>query len=280
MKEVTLICDLDNTLYNFVDGIAPSIRAMVHVLSRETSAPEKMIYEQIAKVYRQFESIEYAFIVQKLEIVNGMDEVSLGKLVHKARVAFSRTRAKRLRLYPNVYESLYELKLSGVTLVALTNAPEYHAFRRLRQLGISNLFDAMISTKPLLAKEDMSTGGYNITIQPSIALDVKNGKPSTYPFKCAKELFPNSEFYSLGDSVRNDLIPSRSINATTIFASYGSLFDKKNFETLLSVTHWSSKKVKDTYEYVHFQPDFSIDRFEDVIDVIAAPQLSLFSLRQ
>ncbi len=53
---------------------------------------------------------------------------------------FNSSRKKNLRLYPNVQETLAELREAGVKIVGFTDSAEENGFYRLRKLEIDHLF--------------------------------------------------------------------------------------------------------------------------------------------
>ena len=44
----------------------------------------------------------------------------------------------------------------------------------------------------------------------------------------------------VGDSVQKDLAPAMAMGATGVWARYGTEFERRNFDTLLSLTMWSA----------------------------------------
>src|SRR5262249_32220950 len=90
---------------------------------------------------------EYAFAIEELDILRDTDRLltpqqRLQKYA-PAIAAFREQRSKLLALYPGVVSTLTTLKHSGIMIAALTDATTYYASRRLRQLGIENLFDVL-----------------------------------------------------------------------------------------------------------------------------------------
>lgn len=276
MPRNALITDLDNTLYNFVDYFGPSFRSMVHALSSATGIVEEDIVSEFRSVYSEADSVEFSFSVQELAIFKDCSPEELSRLVHTARVAFSRTRNVRLRSYDGVVETLEWLRSQHVSLIAVTNAPIYHAFRRLRQLRLHHLFDALIANDDAVVAGKHNVKGYPITIPKLVRLKTQELKPSPTPFLLAREICPATVYYAIGDSPGKDLAPAKIIDARTIWARYGTTFEPKNMQTLLSITNWGRERIKSHFDDNSSSVDYEIDRFSDLKNIIPAAQYTLF----
>jgi phosphoglycolate phosphatase len=135
MQQSVLLADIDNTLYDWPSFFAPSLRAMIHVLSRELRVKENQLYEEFKTVFKRHGSLEYAFVVQELDCVRSLELERVRKLVGVARGAFNRVRRKHLAPYPGVRETLEWLHRQDVLVVGITNSPLYRAQHRLFDLG-------------------------------------------------------------------------------------------------------------------------------------------------
>src|ERR1022692_1642040 len=80
-----LLTDLDNTVYDWVDFFAPSVRGMIHVLAREIPCEEALLFDEFKLVYSRVGSLEYAFSVQELPIIRSRPKEEIERLVTLAK---------------------------------------------------------------------------------------------------------------------------------------------------------------------------------------------------
>lgn len=280
MASELLICDLDNTLYDWNAFFAPSFRGMVHALSRESNVSEDVLYEEFKQVFTHHGSVEYTFSVQELPIFKSMSTEDVKRLISIARGTFRRVRAKRLRPYTSVPATLEWIKDQQIGLVGVTNAPLYLAQLRLWELKIDRFFDGLIAWEgnPTPAIGDKFVGDF---IEPSTSrrltrvkwcASVKSDarKPATDAYELAldKVGVEPSACWVVGDSLEKDLVPARKLGAKTVLAAYGKSVASKDIETLLRVTHWSDKEVDTHYTTSTFDPDYAIDSFDELTSIL------------
>jgi FMN phosphatase YigB (HAD superfamily) len=276
---VVLITDLDNTLYNFVDYFAPAFRAMVHALSWRLRVDEVRLVEEFKEVYEKYGTVEYSFSVQELPSVSGCDQETITKAVKSARIAFGQSRRVRLKLYPGVAQILTSFVAQGGVVCAVTNAPAYHAYVRLRYLGIEKLFRSIGAWEGTLvptegeAQERYARRLQHIdsSVQLSIRSSRRNTKPSTFMIQKIFEEFggPNTKFFAVGDSIQRDLRPCAEFGMTTIWARYGKNTEDRNQQTLDGITPWNREEFRVHYEAAsEFSPDYTIDEFSALSEIL------------
>jgi phosphoglycolate phosphatase len=281
-----IITDLDNTIYNWVDYFAPCFRAMVHALARETNEPEDDLIASFCHVYELHGSVEYAFSVQELPILQNRKEDEIAELVRIAKGAFKRVRDKRLEPYPTVSKTLHWLRSQGDRIVAVTNAPVAYAYKRLSKLRIVNLFDGIGGKLDF----DVPAGKVTEKILGKSAEGFFNPAILTWAFNDG-ELKPGHEGYArvikdfkttpdrvwvVGDNTQRDLAPAIKLGATGIWARYGENVDKKNLETILRLTSWRKDKIMSVPIDAPF---LEIHDFSELINILPASQMSLDDLQ-
>lgn len=282
-----LITDLDNTLYNFIDYFAPSFRGMVHALAKKISIPEDELIPQFKKVFANHGSLEYGFVVQELSCVQERSQSDILDLIKIAKGAYSRVRQKNLEPYPNVKETLSWINQQGIIIVGVSNAPYFHALRRLRQLKIEKYFTGLVAwegvpfsidkySKEIIEKE--LSGEYKTKIKKLWKLPKNKLKPNTDGYLIVMNEFAvkNRDCYILGDSISKDVQPAEQIGAKGIWARYGEAVIQKNLETVLSISNWDSKKKETIYFEKHDEPEIIIDDFSELKTILMPSQLTLF----
>ena len=284
MKRCVLITDVDNTLYDFIEYYGPTFRAMVHVLSKETGIKEKTIRMSFRELYKETKTIEYKFAIQSLKIFERIDEEKMHRMIYIARLAYQRTKRKHLRLYDGVAETLRELINGGVSLCAISNAPIYHAYRRLLELGVLRFFDFIYAWegiydvknkkdpyveeyKKIRAKLDQSSNT-GVSLLQELSSDER--KPDSSAFERIVGEFGSDDvlYFAVGDSKEKDLYWPQRMGMTTIWAKYGKVSAGKNLDTVIDITHWDESKVKKEYRYSDIIVDYEIGAFSQLLNIV------------
>ncbi len=283
-----LITDLDNTLYNLIDYFGPSFRGMVHALSRETKIEEEILLNNFKQVFLKRESLEYGFAVQELEITKTLSKENIFTLIKLAQAVFKRARQKNLKPYEGVKETLEWLKSQGVLIVGMSNAPFYNAEIRIKQLFIDKYFYGLAAREDLHLPDDEFTIRINqnkenkkyesTKIVKKWVLKKEQLKPNTYGYsKIMEDLKVDPKnTYIIGDSILKDVQPAIEIGAKGIWAKYGEDCEKKNLDTVLSMTNWSKNEIKQVFFDKHKEPELVASSFSDLKNIIESNQLTLF----
>ncbi len=286
MKKVVLITDLDNTIYNFMDYFAPTFRGMVHALSSKLNVEEEVLIDQFKTIFKKYNSIEYPFSVQELPINKNKSDEEIAEIIKVARGAYNRVRNKNFEPYPYVKETLNYLHKSGVLIIAVTNAPYFHALMRLKALRIDQHYDAIVCwegypipddnyTKDFLRKVNKTK--YQTKIKKVWKLPKKELKPNLDGYKQVLNFYSVSpqNTYIIGDSISKDVKPAIELGAVGIWAKYGMEIKEKNLQTVLRITNWTNDKVKKIYKDGSIEPELIINNFAEIKEIIKPPQLSL-----
>ncbi len=290
MKHDVLITDVDNTIFDFVDFFGPALRSMVYVLADKCNTSEIRIYEELKDVFSNTGSIEHQTVIKSLPVVRNLNADRQNEVLIAGRRAFDKTRRARVVPYSGIVEVLAELKRRGVLVVALTNAPLYQAIRRLRiELGLSKYLFGIAgfvgserdhseeadSIKEKHAREyDRGRQKHGLLL----TLEHYELKPSGAGFQ---RILDNinvdiRNVYALGDSVAKDLAPAAPLGCQTIWAKYGTRFEKRNFDTLVKVTPWSADQIRKYSSSDDFSPDHIVEHPLEILNLIDGTMPSLF----
>jgi FMN phosphatase YigB (HAD superfamily) len=278
-----LFTDLDGTLYNWIDYFAPSFRAMVHVLARETSLDEDTIIESFRRVYVERGTLEYSYSVQELDIWEDLNwplERIMNDAVRKARGAFNRVRHKHLSLFPDVKETLKWAREERVRIFAYTSAPRHHAHKRLRKLYLDRLVDCLVffrdcgvpghAPQDVLDKKDKPPSYIECEEQ----FTLSQQKPDPTPLRILQskyELDANATFM-VGDSLEHDVLLAQKAGIIDIWARYGHVSAKKeNIETIQRISTFSEEE-KQRYRILRqsVEPTYTIDGFGELRSIIGS----------
>ncbi len=169
----------------------------------------------------------------------------------------------------------------------MTNAPLFHAKMRLKELHLDSYFYGLAAweghnTNNKRFTEDINkkqlNGKYKTKIKFEWPLPEEFMKPNPFGYhQIIKNLnFQYDNIFVVGDSIGKDLEPAIEIGAKTIWAKYGLEFSKKNLDTLLEITPWTEQGIRSAYVEKKFIPDFIIDSFSQITEIIPKSQLDLF----
>jgi len=298
LQRPAIIADVDNTLYNFIDFFGTAFRAMLHAISAKTEIKEAKLVESFRVVYSKYQSLEYPFSVQELPAIQelNLSRDRLDDVIHAAKVAFGQSRKRRLKLYPNVKETLAWLKSQGYTLVAYTDGPFGPSGRRLRHLGVLSSFDAVIGWGPLregkvvpvhLISENIGKWFVDAQLPPPASKskvreryvqgDDLKPNPALLRDLIAEMKLDSHNSWLVGDSKAKDLLPAREVGLHDVWARYGRHYDKENWDTLVSISPWRESAIRREESSVPgFAPSYTIDDFSDLRTIIPPLQNSLF----
>jgi phosphoglycolate phosphatase len=289
-----VVADVDNTLYNFVDYFGPAFRAMVHVLAKETSLSEDVLYDSFRTVYTSYHSLEYQFSVQKLDVLsNRYDQDEMKRLVTLARIAYGRSQRKQFHAYPNVKETLMWLQQQGFAIIAYTDGPLGKLRSKLGSLGLRSFFDGYVAWVPdpadlenPISVETANEGKWFVKNSlrsqdrlPTISVTEKERKPNQQLLERIVQEFriDTSRSWYIGDSIVKDLIPARATGFQDVWAKYGKDVQGKNWETLVRISPWHDAVIRtEESKTAAFKPKHVLEDFGELRSIIPRRQLSLF----
>lgn len=142
----------------------------------------------------------------------------------------------KLRLLPGAKEALSEARQRGYRNLLATNAVRSVLTLRLKYLGITDLFDAVIASD-----------------------DVAGLKASGLHFERGLELFPADpqKCFSVGDNPVQDIAPARRLKIKTIYCPFGQNF-----------THYHTTHLKPNHQQA-VEADFVISSLAEIKKILA-----------
>lgn len=255
-KPKLIICDLDNTLFDWIDYFAPASKASILKASEVTGIPYEKLCEEYKEILDREESIEYPFVIQQLPSIlqhyHFDFEKMLAECCEPARNEFTLTAYPWLKPYPNVIKTLKALKETrpDAKLTVLTDAPLQVAIWRLYKLGILNYFDGiyglenpklpLIQNNILVSKEvlfkniDRWRYGFLGRLR---ELPNDYGKPNPGGFKNMLmdfnfEKYNKRDIVFIGDNVYKDVQLCIDQKITSIWAKFGVNIEIENLDVL------------------------------------------------
>ena len=251
-----LITDLDGTLYDWIGFYVPSFLALLRQLSQLSGVPEERLKQSFKRVNEFHRTSEYAFAIQELDVLpearQGWSVEAILRKYDPAIHAFRSERRKTLRLFDGVRESLLRLKGAGIKLVAHSDSMMSYVSRRLRQLDIDEVFDAISAPKDhglptntpasvrRAAKSQILSRVREVPFSPAL----RKPDPETLSPVLRAFGFPNGRTAYLGDSLSRDMLLASRCQLRGVWARYGSR-PADLYEELLQITYWTPDEVSD-----------------------------------
>jgi putative hydrolase of the HAD superfamily len=215
-----VLFDLDNTLLDFMTFKIETAKAAAKAMVKQGLPMDEMqAYGKIFSVYDE-KGIEYqkTFFEVIKPLGLGVDEAE--RIQQAAIVAYLKRKSEVLRAYPMVKPTLARLRVMGLKLAIVTDAPRNKTWQRLVITGLEREFDIVVTLDDTMQK-----------------------KPHQSPFNLALErlLLPASACLFVGDNPERDIAGAKEAGMKTCLASYGTWnrkaepkadYDIKRFEDL------------------------------------------------
>lgn len=264
MGRISLILDLDNTLYSWMDAFAPALNITSKYLSKRTKLPVQTVRESFKRVFQQHHSVEVIDSVRELDIwysdlLSSSERTSIQNI---AKDLFIEEFKSRLQLYPNVREVLEWAKNNGYLIIAFSDARAYWIDFRLKTLDIEVYFDRIYTMED--EKENPAQSGYSPVLVQYLQ---EQCKPNT-TIICeiiSEYNLSASDVYAIGDSKRKDILPAAKVGINNIWAKYGMSYLPANGRIMSSITPWTASQRAGGGRII---PQYTIDDFSEVICII------------
>ncbi len=190
-----IIFDLDGTLIDSAPDLTLAINHMLNKLNHNKFS-EEVIHEWVGNGAKTL--VERA-LSGKREIDKNLDKDLASKALEIFLSFYSKNLALHTITYPNVIETLNNLKKEGYRLVIVTNKPFDFIEPILKNLKLKNLFEFYLGGDSLSKK-----------------------KPDPMPLLhvCEKLNVNSQECVMIGDS-KNDILAAYSANIQSIGVTYG-----------------------------------------------------------
>jgi FMN phosphatase YigB (HAD superfamily) len=257
MKQVELaVFDLDNTLYDWYASFLPAFYSMVDVAAELFHCDEELLLSQLKAVHVKHHDVEHPYALFETNVVqarvktDGAEQV--WRLLDPAFHAFNRVRKSELRLFPDVLETLDELKGRRIKLVAFTDSKYFAAVGRMARLELSDVFERLycreksISELPASPFEGYRAEPiYNISATKVSELPAHETKPDPQVLQDIvwREKADITSTAYIGDSLAKDVLMARRAGCFAIWAQYGVFSDEEMYSKLVKVSHWSSEDI-------------------------------------
>lgn len=283
MQKRLLICDLDNTLYDWVSYFVPSFYAMMEEAIKITGIDQNQLLDDFKVVHQLHHDAEHPFALLETKSVQelycGRSRQEIAKILDPAFHAFNSARNANLKLYPGVFDSLRTLSGDGWLLIAHTESKLHAVADRLHRLGLINFFTRIYCREranSLHPDPKIHSVWFNrFPLDKVIELSHHQRKPDpdTLLEICASEgIQPSSAAY-VGDSIARDILMAKMAGVTSVWAKYGVISDENMYRKLVRITHWTDEDVQRERELKlisqDITPDFTLENsFDEIIPIL------------
>jgi phosphoglycolate phosphatase len=260
-----------------VTFFALSFSAMIDAALPVLDVDRDVLLDDLKKVHQRYHNSEQPFALLEAECVrHRFGSLSRKELADKLDVAFHRfnsVRSQTLQLYPGVIETLSQVRATGCRVVAHTEATVVNAQFRLSKLGLTALIDKLYAVEHLGGDHPRAAKQLEASAIPHVrTLKLHERKPDPAVLKEICEdsgVDPTNALY-VGDSVARDVGMANAAGVHSVWARYGTAYDRSHWKTLVRITHWTEEDVRRneeaTSKYGAARPELVIDRFDELTE--------------
>jgi|SRR5579872_5750001 len=253
LRKKLIVCDVDNTLYDWVSYFVPSFYTMVDKVIEMTGWSRDQLLDDFRKVHQAHGDSEHPFALLETECVRrGFPNKSTKELLQifdPAFHAFNSMRKETLKLFPTVRDTLRELQARDIRLVAHTESKLFAVLDRLSRLDLTSYFEAIYcSTR---SDSPHPRGAPQLALPDEVLSRVRElshhqRKPdgSVLVEICRNADADPSEAAYIGDSIARDVMMAKGVGVYAIWAAYGSQHDKNQYDLLVRISHWTTADVQ------------------------------------
>jgi phosphoglycolate phosphatase len=272
--KTVLITDFDNTLYDWFHMWFQSFDAMLTEIEAISGIRREDLIPEIRAIHQKYGTSEYAFLIQAMpSLAKRFAGDDLTKVFDPAIHAYRSARKRSLQLYDGVMATLVELRKRGITIVLYTDSLAFYTGDRVKRLGLDGVVDFLYSPPdheiPALTPSYAQGGKHQLELTQHRYLRPGEQKPN--PEVLADILSgigkSKEDCIYVGDSLLKDIAMAQDAGVTDVYAEYGRVQDKREYELLQQVSHWTEEMVQreKVTSKREVKPTFSIEKFSDVI---------------
>src|SRR3954451_14041774 len=272
MSKRLLVCDLDNTLYDWVAYFVSAFYAMVDETIKITGCNREQLLDDFRAVHREHSDSEHPFALLETQTIKRLfpleTRTEIARRLDSAFYAFNSKRKESLKLYPGVKEGLDAVCSQGVTLVAHTESKLYAVVDRLTRLELTNYFSKIYCKERSVADHpNPSVGSQWLSRFPmnkvrELSHHQKKPSPEVLLEICADQRVAPEETAYVGHSIARDIMMANDAGVYSIWAKYGTSPHSEAYPLLVRVSHWTEQDVRTERELAEkakgIRPDYTL----------------------
>lgn len=249
-----LVCDLDNTLYDWVSYFVPSFYSLVDVAVSITGCDREKLLDDFKKVHQRHGDSEQPFALLETDTIKELcrrtSVDSVISALDPAFHAFNSARKKQLKLHVGVRETLETLRAAGILLVAHTESKLFGVADRLGRLELFQYFTKVYCRERSISAHPAPKNGTEwlrrVPLNKIVELSHHQSKPNPEVLLeiCAREEVTPAQSAYVGDSLARDILMAKQANVFSIWAAYGAQHDPALYRDLVRISHWTPEEVE------------------------------------
>jgi phosphoglycolate phosphatase len=254
MGKRMLVCDLDNTLYDWVGYFVSAFYAMVDEMVATTGCDRERLLDDFRDIHRYHEDSEHPFSLLETATVRDLlkqkEDSQITKNIDRAFYAFNSARKRNLYLYKDVRETLNILQKNGVILVAHTESKLYAVVDRLIRLDLTGYFTAIYCRQRSESRHPNPEIGRSwldrFPMDRVVELSRHQRKPDPDVLReiCQNEGVSTEDSAYIGDSLARDVLMAKKAGVFAIWARYGAHNDSDAYRKLIRISHWTQEDIE------------------------------------
>lgn len=266
------IFDLDNTLYDWYVSFLPAFYSMVDEATSALRCDRELLLDQLRAIHVKYHDVEHPFSLFETPIVQQFctekgDEYARAAL-DPALYAFNKVRKENLKLFPEVQNTLTELRARQIRLVAFTDSSYFATLRRIRQLDLVDAFEQIFCRAKSESVLNIQTRPLPNDRLASITIELPSNEAKPDPrvllHIAETERVAISSTAYIGDSISKDVLMAKKAGCFAVWAKYGVRRDAAMYERLVRVSHWTDEDIRREKNYAAeaatIVPDFTCER--------------------
>ena len=247
-----VVCDLDNTLYDWVTFFSRAFYAMVDIAVPILQVDKDQILDELQAIHRYYHNSEQPFALLEIPSVRrrfpGLTSEGIYAKLDPAFHKFNSVRKVILQPYPGVHRFFSFIAERGTRIVGYTEATVVNAEFRLNKLNLIHFFEKLYAIEH---QEDERTCPFYYTqSQVKSDCEIRNlGLHQRKPDErillniCANEGVRPAEALYVGDSITRDIAMANAAGVHSAWAKYGTFFEKGDWDNLVRISHWTEEDV-------------------------------------
>jgi phosphoglycolate phosphatase-like HAD superfamily hydrolase len=228
---------------------------MLDRISKDSGIAKEVLISEIKLIHERHQTSEYAFLIQELpSLQEKHPNKDLAETYNDAIHEYRKARIQHLKLYPGVMDTLRTLKEKGTLIVAYTESMGFYTNDRIRRLELDGIIDLVYSPEdhelpPNMTPEQIRkypAEHYRLKYTQTRHTPTGQRKPNPeLLLKIVEDVGAKTETaIYVGDSLFKDVIMAQQAGVTDVYAHYGKVHTKAEYELLRAVTHWPSEDVE------------------------------------
>jgi FMN phosphatase YigB (HAD superfamily) len=289
-----LVCDLDNTLYDWVGYFVPSFYAMVDEVVRITGCDRERLLDDFQDVHRTHQDSEHPFALLETRTVKELfpdrSPSEIANALDSAFHAFNASRKANLKLYPGVRTALHTLSEAGVVLVAHTESKVHAVVDRLTRLELTRYFRHVYCRErtqvehPSADSRGTWLSRFPMERVSELSRHQRKPDPKVLIEICGHEDIAPEETAYVGDSLVRDVFLAKCAGVFAIWAKYGAAHATHEYQQLVRITHWTADDVAREQELSErardVKPDYVLERsFQEILAAVLPGKVSSTEVR-